>query len=63
MVTVITGTTTKPMSSEQLKNFFQSHLNLEGYLYIGYPIIGTVMVLFLLTLYGFLIKAGLSSLI
>ena len=42
MVTVITGTTTKPMSSEQLKNFFQSHLNLEGYLYIGYPIIGTV---------------------
>ena len=33
MVTVITGTTTKPMSSEQLKNFFQSHLNLEGYLY------------------------------
>lgn len=42
MVTVITGATTKPMSSEQLKNFFQSHLNLEGYLYIGYPIIGTV---------------------
>lgn len=42
MVTVITGTTTKPMASEQLKNFFQAHSNLEGYLYIGYPIIGTV---------------------
>lgn len=42
MVTVITGTTTKPMSSEQLKSFFQAHLELEGYLYIGYPIIGTV---------------------
>lgn len=42
MVTIITGTTTKPMASEQLKNFFQSHSELDGYLYIGYPIIGTV---------------------
>lgn len=30
------------MSSEALKTFFQQHENLEGYLYIGYPIIGTV---------------------
>ncbi len=42
MVTIIIGTNKKPMSSETLKNFFQQHENLEGYLYIGYPIIGTV---------------------
>ena len=42
MVTVITGTTTKPMASEQLKKSFQANSNLEGYLYIGYPIIVTI---------------------
>ncbi len=42
MVTIITGATQKPMSSEQLKSFFQNHSDLNGYLYIGYPIIGTV---------------------
>lgn len=42
MVTIITGTTNKPMSSEQLKNYFQTYHELNGYLYIGYPIIGTV---------------------
>lgn len=42
MVTIITGTTNKPISSEALKSFFQQHTELEGYLYIGYPIIGTV---------------------
>jgi len=42
MVTIITGATTKPMSSEQLKNFFQKNNHYNGYLYIGYPIIGTV---------------------
>lgn len=42
MVTIITGTTNKPMASEQLKNYFQVHTELSGYLYIGYPIIGTV---------------------
>jgi len=42
MVTIITGSTTKPMASEQLKNYFHNHSELTGYLYIGYPIIGTV---------------------
>ena len=42
MVTIITGTTNKPMSSESLKEFFRQHDELNGYLYIGYPIIGTV---------------------
>lgn len=41
MVSVIRGTTHKPMSSEQLIHFFEKHSQLEGYLYIGYPIIGT----------------------
>lgn len=41
MVTVINGTTTKPISSEALVDFFKHNCELEGYLYIGYPIIGT----------------------
>lgn len=40
MVTIITGTTNKPVSSDSLKEFFETH-DYEGYLYIGYPIIGT----------------------
>ncbi len=42
MVTIITGTTKKPISSERLKEFFSDQSELEGTLYIGYPIIGTV---------------------
>lgn len=42
MVNIITGSTQKPIASEELKKFFSSHDNLNGYLYIGYPIIGTV---------------------
>lgn len=42
MVTPITGTTNKPISSERLKKFFLAHNEYSGYLYIGYPIIGTV---------------------
>lgn len=42
MVTIITGTTNKPMASEQLKSYFQTHDKRDGFLYIGYPIIGTV---------------------
>jgi superfamily I DNA and RNA helicase len=30
------------MATEQLKNYFNRHQDLSGYLYIGYPIIGTV---------------------
>jgi len=36
------GATQKPLASEELKKFFTENQNLEGYLYIGYPIIGTV---------------------
>lgn len=42
MVTIVTGTTNKPTASEAIKCFFQTHTEIEGYLYIGYPIIGTV---------------------
>lgn len=42
MVTIITGTTNKPVSSERLKALFSQYSELTGYLYIGYPIIGTV---------------------
>lgn len=42
MVTIITGTTNKPISCDSLKAFFQQNKEMEGYLYIGYPIIGTV---------------------
>lgn len=42
MVTIITGTTSKPMASEQLRSFFYKNQELSGFLYIGYPIIGTV---------------------
>ena len=42
MVDIIMGSTLKPLSSEELKKYFQKKDNLEGYLYIGYPIIGTV---------------------
>lgn len=41
MVSTIKGTTRKPMSSEQLIDFFEKNTDLDGYLYIGYPIIGT----------------------
>ena len=42
MVTIITGTTNKPASSGLLANFFKTNADLTGYLYIGYPVIGTV---------------------
>lgn len=42
MVTIITGTTNKPIASDLLSVFFKKHTEMTGYLYIGYPIIGTV---------------------
>jgi len=42
MTTIIRGTTLKPVASERLAAFFASRSELEGFLYIGYPIIGTV---------------------
>jgi hypothetical protein len=41
MITVIQGTTTKPVSAQRLADFFVSHQKYDGFLYIGYPIIGT----------------------
>lgn len=41
MVTIIRGTTTKPVSAQHLVNFFTKHSKYDGFLYIGYPIIGT----------------------
>ena len=42
MLNIIMGATQKPLASEELKKLFTENQNLEGYLYIGYPIIGTV---------------------
>ena len=42
MVEIIKGATQKPMASEELNKIFLKLENEEGFLYIGYPIIGTV---------------------
>lgn len=41
MVSIVQGTTNKPVSSRRLADFFASHEKYDGLLYIGYPIIGT----------------------
>ena len=41
MVTTIWGATNKPLSSQALAEFFEERDELEGFLYLGYPIIGT----------------------
>jgi len=41
MVTTIRGTTSKPVSSQRLARFFADRPDYEGFLHIGYPIIGT----------------------
>jgi superfamily I DNA and RNA helicase len=41
MIKVIQGTTTKPVSAQRLATFFTHHQKYNGFLYIGYPIIGT----------------------
>ena len=41
MTEIIRGTTKKPVSSQRLADFFVAHNTYEGFLYIGYPIIGT----------------------
>jgi superfamily I DNA and RNA helicase len=41
MVNIIRGTTKKPVSSQRLAEYFSNHHEYDGYLYIGYPIIGT----------------------
>lgn len=42
MINIIRGDTTKPVSTKRLVDYFNKHSDLEGTLYIGYPIIGTV---------------------
>ena len=41
MINTIWGTTNKPVATMQLAEFFTLHQELNGTLYIGYPIIGT----------------------
>ena len=41
MVTIVQGTTKKPVSTQRLAEFFARHTKYDGFLYIGYPIIGT----------------------
>lgn len=41
MVSIIWGATKKPISSQRLAHFFSENVQLEGFLYIGYPVIGT----------------------
>ena len=41
MINIIWGSTTKPVSSARLAELLSAKTNLEGTLYIGYPIIGT----------------------
>jgi len=41
MVTSVIGTTQKPVSSNRLCEYFKKRNDLEGILYIGYPVIGT----------------------
>lgn len=39
---VIRGETQKPVSSQQLAKYFETYTDIEGYLYLGYPIIGVI---------------------
>jgi superfamily I DNA and RNA helicase len=41
MVTIIQGASKKPISAERLASFFAQRNEFDGFLYIGYPIIGT----------------------
>ncbi len=38
---VVRGDTDKPVSSQRLADYFEKRTDIEGYLYLGYPIIGT----------------------
>ena len=39
---VVRGGTVKPVSSQMLADYFEARNDIEGYLYLGYPVIGTV---------------------
>lgn len=53
MVTTITGTTNKPVSSDRLKNYFSAHNEFDGILYMGTQLSVLLKVLILLMLCGF----------
>ena len=40
-VTIIRGANKKPVSSDALAQYFEVHGELDGQLFLGYPIIGT----------------------
>ncbi len=42
MMNIIRGGTHKPISSQLLATYFETRTDITGYLYLGYPIIGTV---------------------
>ncbi|UFJ41361.1 ATP-binding domain-containing protein [Brevibacillus humidisoli] len=42
MITIIRGSSNKPISSQHLVDYFEQRSDLEGILYLGYPIIGSV---------------------
>ena len=39
---VVRGGTSKPVSSQILADYFEARTDIDGYLYLGYPIIGTI---------------------
>lgn len=39
---VVRGETDKPVSSQRLAEYFEARTDIEGYLYLGYPIIGAI---------------------
>ena len=41
MIAIIRGTTKQPVAAQRLVDFFTNHSEYDGFLYIGYPIIGT----------------------
>nr|VFJ55887.1 MAG: Superfamily I DNA and RNA helicases [Candidatus Kentron sp. DK] len=41
MVTIVQGATRKPACAQRLVDFFARHTQYDGFLYVGYPIIGT----------------------
>lgn len=39
---VVRGGTSKPVASKNLADYFEKRVDIEGYLYLGYPIIGAI---------------------
>jgi len=39
---IVRGGTHKPVTSKRLADYFEARTDIEGYLYLGYPIIGTI---------------------